>query len=808
MLQAPSSSVRPDFARVISRKFDRGHFLVIGPEVEKLERQFGEAGREAIVSDTCADLTARLLQNGSAPSFETAIWFYPPEKTEDDCIVEELSRRANDIVLIPGVGADLVRRRPQLVERFCRFGLLPDYQCDLGELDLGALRVRRQPSETVDVLVPAAEAAFSRLNKQMSGFQQVLRTRMSELEAADRHIAKLEEKVLKLKEAKDQLKVLREEKQALRKSPERRVGQVLLAPYRLPQKLFREVRKQMRQRSGLAVQHGSSATEYEAWLRRHRVTHQQLAAIREEAQSFLYQPLVSIITPVFDTCVPWLEEAVGSVLAQAYEKWELLLINDASTDPETLAALSRIFDSDPRIHLIQRETRGGISVASNSGIAQALGEWLAIFDHDDILEPDALFHVVKVLQERPDADLIYSDEDKLTEDGFDVPLLKPDWSPDFFLSYNYICHFTAIRRAVVEKAGGFRSEYDGAQDYDLFLRVTEHTNRIHHIPRVLYHWRRSDSSLADNVRRKPRALEAGRRAIEEHLGRRGENSHVVVDWNTHAYWVKRQIPEGKKISIIIPTRDRLDLLSRCIESLTTKTSYQNYEILIVDNESLSNQAQLFFAETKHRVLHFSGPFNFSALNNFAVSQTQSPWLLFLNNDIEVIHSDWLDLMVEHIQRPEVGAVGPRLLHPNDTVQHAGVVLGVGRIAAHAFRGFPAEDLGVCRQLQVIRNYSCVTGACLLTRRDVFTEVGGFDEERLPVTFSDVDLCLKMRRAGYLIVYTPFAKLYHHESASRRRTTVEALESDVIRERWPDLLKCDPYYNPNLSRKRADFSLGN
>ena len=282
----------------------------------------------------------------------------------------------------------------------------------------------------------------------------------------------------------------------------------------------------------------------------------------------------------------------------------------------------------------------------------------------------------------------------------------------------------------------------------------------------------------------------------------------MVDWNTHAYWVKRQIPEGKKISIIIPTRDRLDLLSRCIESLTTKTSYQNYEILIVDNESLSNQAQLFFAETKHRVLHFSGPFNFSALNNFAVSQTQSPWLLFLNNDIEVIHSDWLDLMVEHIQRPEVGAVGPRLLHPNDTVQHAGVVLGVGRIAAHAFRGFPAEDPGVCRQLQVIRNYSCVTGACLLTRRDVFTEVGGFDEERLPVTFSDVDLCLKMRRAGYLIVYTPFAKLYHHESASRRRTTVEALESDVIRERWPDLLKCDPYYNPNLSRKRADFSLGN
>jgi GT2 family glycosyltransferase len=247
-------------------------------------------------------------------------------------------------------------------------------------------------------------------------------------------------------------------------------------------------------------------------------------------------------------------------------------------------------------------------------------------------------------------------------------------------------------------------------------------------------------------------------------------------------------------------------LSRCVDSIVNKTSYTDYEIVIVNNDSESQEARDYFSQLRHRLLHFQGPFNFSAINNFAVEQTRCPWLLFLNNDVEVIEPDWLSVMVEHVQRPEVGAVGARLLYPDDTVQHAGVVLGVGGIAQHAFRGFPAEDPGVNRQLQVTRNYSSVTGACLLTRRDVFEEVGGFDEERLPVTFNDVDLCLKMRRAGYLVVYTPFAKLYHHESATRRRS-VEALETDVMRERWPDLLERDPYYNPNLTRERADFSLG-
>jgi len=302
-------------------------------------------------------------------------------------------------------------------------------------------------------------------------------------------------------------------------------------------------------------------------------------------------------------------------------------------------------------------------------------------------------------------------------------------------------------------------------------------------------------------------LEAGRAALEAHLDRRHQPGHVAVDWRTYLYWVKREVTQGKKISIIIPVRDRVDLLARCLDGLTSKTSYEPYEVVVVDNDSQSEDAHAYFSQFKHRLLHYSGHFNFSAISNFAVKQTDSPWLLFLDYHTEVFDGDWLTTMAEHVQRAEVGAVGPRLVCPDDTVQHAGIVVGVGGIAEHAFRGLPAEAPGVCRQLQATRNYSAVTGACLLTRRDVFDEVGGFDEECLPVSFGDVDLCLKMRRAGYVIVYTPFAKLYYNKSAVRRQTA-EPHEANLMRERWPEVLERDPYYNPNLSRERADFSLGN
>jgi GT2 family glycosyltransferase len=805
LLQTASSSTSRDFVRVLTQKFGQGRFLVLGADGEKLERQFAEMGREAVVGESGADLAAKLMQNGAAAHFETAVWFYSSEKSNDERIAEELSRRANDVVLLPNAGADAITRRPEVVECFGRFGLVPDYRCDLTNLDPRAIYLRHQSEETAQALVPAVETAFARLNTHVGDLERILRTRMSELDAADRHIARLEEKLLKLKQYRRELKVLREEKRTLRKSPERRIGQVLLAPYRLPQKLVKAVWSK--------ISHGTErgrptpAGEYQEWFERHRAKASDLDGMQQEIRSrFTYQPLISIITPVFNTPVPWLEEAVQSVLAQAYENWELILIDDKSSAPELLEALPGLAARDPRIVLASIGEHKGISAASNQGLALARGEWIGLLDHDDLLEPDALFQVVKRLQANPDADLIYSDEDKLTENGFEAPSFKPDWSPDFFLSYNYICHFICLRRALAVGARGFRSEYDGAQDYDLFLRILAHTTQIHHIPRVLYHWRRSANSVADNIRCKPEVLESARRAIEDDLKRRGERGHVTVDWRTQAFWVRRELLEAKKISIIIPTRDGIDLLSRCIESLTGKTNYSNYEIVVVDNDSQSSEAHSYFARFRHRLLSYHGPFNFAALNNFAVQQTESPWLLFLNNDIEVIESDWLTIMAEHVQRPEIGAVGARLLYPDDTVQHAGVVLGLAGAADHAFRGLPAESPGVNRQLQVTRNWSAVTGACLLTRREVFEEVGGFDEERLPVNFNDVDLCLRMRRAGYLIVYTPFAKLYHHESATRRRN-IDSLETDVMRERWASLLERDPYYNPNLSRERPDFSLG-
>lgn len=807
MLQTPAHSIRPDFARALTQKFAGAKLVIVASADDELRRQFAHVEAEAVVCQSAAELRAAMPSNGRNPSADVALWIYPPSDTEDRAILTELARIANDIVLMPAAGAEVPKRRPLLVESFRQVGLAPDYECDVSDLDAGALLLsRRQPPDAAN-LVPAVETAFARLNSQMRSQDRILRTRMSELEAADRHIAKLEEKVLNLKEAKRELKQLKQEKHALRKCPERKIGQVILAPYRLPQKLFHALTKH-RQEPLVRVprQTLNTAGEYQAWFTAHRVTPQEVSAMRAESRTYKHAPLVSIITPVFDTPVPWLEAAIESVLAQAYENWELILVDDASTDADTVAALPVLAARDPRIFLERLEKSGGISAASNKGLAVASGDWIGLLDHDDLLEPDALFQNVKLLQAHPDADLIHSDEDKLTENGFDAPLFKPDWSPDFFLSYNYICHFTTLRRTVVDAVGGFRSEFDGAQDYDLFLRVTERTQRIHHIPRILYHWRRSASSTSDNIRRKPKALEAGKRAIEEHLQRRGEAGHVAVDWRTHAYWVKRDVRRARRVCIIIPARDGIPLLSRCIESLVKKTGYADYEIVIVNNDSHSDEARDYFSQTKHRVLNFEGPFNFSAINNFAVERTECPWLLFLNNDVEIIDSEWLSAMVEHVQRPEVGAVGARLLYPDDTIQHAGVVLGVGGIAQHAFRGFPAEDPGVNRQLQVTRNYSSVTGACLMTRREVFNEVGGFDEERLPVTFNDVDLCLKLHRAGYLIVYTPFAKLYHHESATRRRS-VEALETDVMRERWPDFLERDPFYNPNLSRDRADFSLG-
>jgi glycosyltransferase involved in cell wall biosynthesis len=796
---SPFHSCNADFVRAVSRKFPDGRFLIVGASSLEVERQFAEAKREASVVSSFGDLTTK--QGQATAHFETAVWFYFSGENDDDRIAEALSRCADRIVLLPGPGAEAAGRRPQLVQRFERFGLLADYECDLMELDPGALCLRRQPGVAAGVLTPAVETAFARLNRALGDLKRSLQISSAELEGAHHHIAALEEKLLKLKEYRRELKLLKEQKRTLRKSPERRVGQILLAPYRLPEKLAKTVWKKLR-RPVRERRRSVAPSEYQEWFERHRATARDLERMRNESRAFASKPLISVITPVFDTPVQRLQEAIESVLAQAYENWELVLIDDGSSDADLLRALPVLAACDRRITLKSLGKHEGISAAMNHGLALAHGEWVAFLDHDDVIEPDAVFQIVKLLQTHPDADLIYSDEDKLGEDGVEAPLFKPDWSPDFFLSYNYVGHLTAVRRDIVQEAGGFRSQFDSAQDYDLFFRVIEQTKRIHHIPRVLYHWRRSESSSAISVRQKPEQLEASRLAIEDHLKRRGESTHVAVDWRTHGFCVRRELWEPKKISVIVSTCHSRELLERCIESLTSRTSYTNYEIVIVSDDELHG-APAFPSHFPHRTVRFSGEANDSALKNFAVKQTNDPWILFLDDGVEPIEPDWLTIMAEHIQRPEVGAVGARLLNPNATIEQAGMVVGVNKIAQPAFHGFPAEHRGANRQLQVTRNCSAVSSACMLTRREVFQEAGGFDET-LKGALADVDLCLKMRRPGYLIVYTPFAKLcWHQASADQIDMTGEA----IMRERWAGILRRDPYYNSNLSRERGDFSLG-
>jgi GT2 family glycosyltransferase len=790
-----------DFARAISRKFEHGRFLIVGANAQKLQCQFAEAEREA---DAWShdELASNLSQDTCRARFQTAVWFYSSAEDQDDTVAEALSGRTDTILLVPGPGADPARRRPELVERFNRFGFMPDYECDLIDLHPGAVCLRHLPGEAADRAVTAVEMAFARFNRQLSALRRTLEIRGSELKGAQRHIASLEEKLLKLKEYRRELRLLKEQKQRLRKSIERRVGQVLLAPYRIPETVAKTVWRKLHW-TGRSARASVVRTEYQQWLDQHRASAQDLKRMRDESRAFASRPLVSILTPVFNTPVPWLREAVESAIAQAYEKWELILVDDGSNHADLLRFLAGLSSRDTRIKVSRSAANEGISAASNRALNLAAGEWVAFLDHDDVLEPDALFQNVRLLQEEPGIDLIYSDEDKLTEQGMDSPLLKPDWSPDFFLSCNYLCHMVFLRRSLTQEVGDFRPRFDGSQDYDLLLRVIERTNRIAHIPRVLYHWRRSQTSSASNVRQKPNQLESSRLAIEEHMKRRGEPAHVAVDWRTHALCVRRELLEARRISVIVPSCHGLESLERCLESLTDKTSYPSYEIVIIHGHRKSQEPVACLSRFPHRLLYFSSAFNDSAVKNFAVKQTDSPWLLFLDDTVEVIEPEWLTIMAEHIQRPEVGAVGARLLNPNDTIEHAGIVLGVDGIAQPAFRGFPAEHPGVNRQLQVTRNCSAVSSACMLTRREIFQQAGGFDES-LSGALADVDLCLKMRRAGHLIVYTPFAKLYWHEAQPDR---VDTSGEAIMHQRWGGVLQRDPYYNPNLSRERADFSLG-
>jgi GT2 family glycosyltransferase len=562
-------------------------------------------------------------------------------------------------------------------------------------------------------------------------------------------------------------------------------------------------------------------SEYDAWIALYDDTSPAARrAATAHAETWLYRPLISILLPTYNTEERWLRRCVESVLAQSYPYWELCISDDASPKAHVMNVLHEYAAKDQRVRVERRGENGHISANSNTALRMAKGEYIALLDHDDELHPLALDAVVAALQQHPQWKLIYSDEDKIDEQGrrFD-PYMKPDWNHDLFLSQNCISHLGVYQRQLVLDVGGFREGYEGSQDWDLALRCLEKlgAEEIGHIPRVLYHWRAIPGSTAVGVGEKSYARVAGMKAVTEHLKRVGADAsvkeHERIKGHLHvSYPLRAQLP---KVSLIIPTRDGLQLLKRCIDSILSLTDYDNYEIVIVDNQSSQSETldylRKIVADPRVRVLAYDQPFNYSAINNHAVMQTSGDLVGLVNNDIEVISPGWLREMAGHAMRPEIGAVGAMLYYPDDTIQHAGVVLGHGGVAGHAYAGRPRGYAGQMARAQLTQSLSAVTAACLLIRRSVFDEVGGLDES-LGVAFNDVDFCLRVRGRGYRNLWTPFAELYHHESATRgyedspEKKARFAGEVSLMMERWADELSADPAYNCNLTLTGAPFDL--
>jgi GT2 family glycosyltransferase len=540
---------------------------------------------------------------------------------------------------------------------------------------------------------------------------------------------------------------------------------------------------------------------YQVWIANTEPDAQELARQRQQAETLTLQPLISFITPVYNPPPQVLRATLESVLAQTYGRWELCLADGGSADPQVQAILDEFARRDPRIRVERLESNLGISGNSNRALAMARGEFIALLDHDDLLAPDMLWEVVRLLNTAPDADILYFDEDHITEDGAvrHLPMLKPDsWSPELLLSTNYLMH-SVLRRALVEAVGGFDPAMDGTQDWDLLLRCTEQTDRVLHIPRVLYHWRQVPGSAASGVR-KPGTFERQLRCVEAHLKRQGiaePQASFPLPGFVRVVWPA----QGAKVSIIIPTKDKVKYLRKCVDSILERTAYPDYEVLLVDSGSSQPETREYYAalrqEPRVRLLDFPPPFNYSAANNFGANQATGSLLLFLNNDIEILEPDWLEELARWAERPESGAVGAKLLYADDTIQHAGVVMGMEGIASHVFWDMPEHACGLFGCLDWYRNYMAVTGACMLMRREVFEAVGGFDENYVLV-FSDVKICLDIIKQGYRNIYTPFARLRHYEGASRAASIPP---HDLLRaytELRAYVETGDPYFNPNLS----------
>lgn len=563
---------------------------------------------------------------------------------------------------------------------------------------------------------------------------------------------------------------------------------------------------------------GRDSITYKAWLKRHRPTKAKLQEQREHV--FAYQPKISIVIPLYKTPHNYLNELVESIKSQTYKNWELCF-SDGSGETSPLTAILKKYEAeDSRIKVVYNKQPLQISENTNAALKIATGDYIAFADHDDLLAPNALYECVCELNEDTTIEMLYTDEDKIDMSGKEhfMPHFKSDFNIDMLRSVNYFCHLVVVKREIYQCVGALNHEFDGAQDYDFVLRCAEVAKNIRHIPKILYHWRAHKDSTAENPESKNYAFKAGARAIQAHYDRLGINAMVEETVHKGIYRSRYILQEKPLISIVIPNKDHVDDLDKCISSIEEKSSYRNYEFIVVENNSTEKETFEYYKKLEEtcpraKVVYWEGKgFNYPAINNYGVDQAKGDYILFLNNDTEIVNADCLEELLGYCMRKDVGAVGARLYYEDGTIQHAGVIVGLGGIAGHAFVGFPHADLGYFGRIQMAQDYSAVTAACIMVKRSVFEQVERFDE-KYAVAFNDVDLCMKIRKAGYLIVYNPYAELNHYESKSRgyedSEEKVQRFNSEValFRSRWGEFLnEGDPYYNPNLTLDKNDFSL--
>lgn len=544
----------------------------------------------------------------------------------------------------------------------------------------------------------------------------------------------------------------------------------------------------------------------------------EAALEKQRHHHFEYSPLISVAVPAYRTPEKFLAQMIDSLLAQTYGNWELCIANGSPEDSAMKKVLEEYTKKDSRIRVSELTENKGIAGNTNAALEMAQGEFVGLLDHDDLLAPNALYEIVRALDEDRNLDAVYTDEDKVTTelDEHFQPHLKPDFNLDLLRSNNYICHFFVVRCSIVQKVGGFCQEFDGAQDHDFIFRCIETAEKVGHIPEILYHWRTHKASTADNPASKMYAFDAGKRAIEAHLKRTGTEGIVSHTPDLGFFRVKYPVQGQPLVSVIIPNKDEKETLKACIDSIREKTEYPNYEIIIVENNSTTDEIFQYYKElsqdSRIRLLRWKKEFNYSAINNYGVRHANGEYLLFLNNDVTVITPGWIKELLGVCQRPEVGAAGVKLIYPDNTIQHAGCVIGLGGIAGHMFVDMPANRTGYLHKASILQDMSAVTAACMMMKRTAFEEAGGFTE-KLSVAFNDVDLCLKVRKNHKLIVYDPYVQLYHMESKTRgaedNKEKVRRFQEEIeyMRCQWIDILKKgDPYYNKNLSLTKWNYSL--